>query len=297
MVKFSVKFKNQYKVIRFFLICFFITACFSSNEKQQSTVIPDLKKANAVIGGEQVSQGEFEFMVNIWMHNSDYTDHLCGGSLIQKKWVLTAAHCILEDVNDISEGIVSKKDLSLFIGGRHFKGTDGRQLNIKNILVHPDFSWPHYDIALIELSEPVEDITPILINQEPIQDQQLPQNATAIGWGLIDEQGQKYPELLQKIQLPLVSRKVCNEDYLVKQRQWVIGADMICAKTNLGKSATCAGDSGGPLVQMRDDRLVQIGVVSWGAACRLAYIHNQSDTEGYADVASAAAWILSTISN
>lgn len=271
----------------------FLTACFSSIQKSQQ--INNNENINSVIGGVTSTDHKYDFAVNIWMHSPDYTDHLCGASLVSKKWVLTAAHCVLEDVSEVGLGTVKPSQLTLYIGGHQFSGKDGRVLSVKNILVHPQFKWPNYDVALIQINESVDDISPVLVNQKVISDDQLPQSANAVGWGLIDEEGLKYPELLQQIELPLVSRKICNEDYLVRSRNWTIGLDTICAKTNMGKNATCAGDSGGPLVQFENNQPVQIGVVSWGAACRPAFKLHQSDVEGYADVAAAAAWILKTI--
>jgi len=277
-----------------------ITACFSPKEKASDVrYVASAQKNTAIIGGQDVIDGEYQFLVNIWMNNTDLNDHLCGGSLIHKRWVLTAAHCVLEDTTDVKAGVVKTKDLTLFIGGRNFKGGDAKAYFAKNIFVHPKFEWPYNDVALIELTESVDDVVPVVINQEPISDKQIirQSQAIAVGWGLIDQRGEKYPDKLQKVQLPLMSRQQCAQDYLVVQRQWHIGEEMLCAKTNIGLNATCAGDSGGPLLQMQNDRLVQIGIVSWGAACRIAFMQKQSDTEGYADVANAAAWILSTIQN
>ena len=41
-----------------------------------------------IVGGVEATKGEFPFIVSL---QSSYGSHFCGGSLIKKNWVLTAA--------------------------------------------------------------------------------------------------------------------------------------------------------------------------------------------------------------
>lgn len=280
----------MFKVFILIMTTLFLMSC-----DHDSVGIYSSESKNFVIGGAKASVGDYPFAANIWMYSKDYTDHLCGGSLIDKNWILTAAHCVLEDATDKSLGVVKKSELTVYLRGMKFSGSDATKYSVKTIVVHPKYEWPHYDVALIQLNESVLDITPVPLNQRPLDDSLNNTQVAAIGWGLMDTRGEKYADVLQKINLQLISRKECSDDYLVKKRNWSIGADMLCAKTNMGTTATCAGDSGGPLLQKINGRDVQIGIVSWGAACRIAFEKAPSDVEGYADVSAALSWILETI--
>lgn len=72
------------------------------------------------------------------------------------------------------------------------------------------------------------------------------------------QEGGSAPTQLYGVEIPIVDRKECNQDY-----DGLIEADMICAGIPEGGKDSCQGDSGGPVVI--DGKLV--GVVSWGFGC------------------------------
>jgi trypsin len=84
--------------------------------------------------------------------------------------------------------------------------------------------------------------------------------AMVSGWGSLGSGGS--PDVLHAVDVPLVSDKVCDENY-----GGIDAETMICAGEE-GRDS-CQGDSGGPLVCGEEGSEVLCGVVSWGIGCAL----------------------------
>ncbi len=253
--------------------------------------------SQAIIGGQPVTTNQYPFVVNIWLNSPEdfFVGHLCGASLIHSHWVLTAAHCLLQDVTDKTQGTLKTQEMTLFLGSLQSTGQGGTSLKAKRVLIHPQFNWPAYDVALIELTDDVKEVNPVRLASSDIHFIENQGMATVVGWGLIDEQGHTESKVLRAVTLPLVSTESCAQDPYVQKRKWPLGIETICARTQMGTVASCHGDSGGPLFQNLDGNFVQIGIVSWGSACNLADQGNQADVEGYSNVAAAFPWIQSQV--
>ena len=188
----------------------------------------------------------------------------CGGTLINSRYVLSAAHC-LEDPRRRKPGklIVTLGDHDWTVSGEW----PDMQIGVEEVKLHPKFRQGalfNYDYAIIKLNRPVD-----FQRYDWIRPACLPQGnrdyvnhtARVSGWGVIDPDTKKQSTVLQSIEVDIMSNKECVKGYNSKD----ITSNMICARAP-GADA-CYGDSGGPLTVQEEGRAVLAGVVSWGLEC------------------------------
>ncbi|XP_036911116.1 plasma kallikrein [Sturnira hondurensis] len=217
------------------------------------------KTAMRVVGGTNSSWGEWPWQVSLQVQLNS-PKHVCGGSIIGDRWVLTAAHCFhgipYSDTWRIYGGLLNLSAIT--------KETPFSQ--IKEIITHENYSVSEntHDIALIKLEAPLnftEFQKPICL--PPKDDTNIvDSNCWITGWGFTRERGE-IQNILQKAKVPLVTKEECQKRY----RDYKITKQMICAGYKEGGIDACKGDSGGPLVCQRNKMWHLVGVTSWGEGC------------------------------
>ncbi|MCX7089277.1 MAG: serine protease [Methylococcales bacterium] len=203
-----------------------------------------------IIGGSKANINDWPWITAL-VFRSDILV-FCGGSLIAKNWVLTAAHCVYNKTGT---------ELDVIINPPLLQSGSGERIAIKQIIVHPLFNriTLQNDIALLKLAspsaaEPLETL-PDYSNQD-----EAGMSATALGWGNTSTYRQIFPDNLQQVMMPIVSNAVC------KEHMTGIYDTMLCAGFAEGGKDTCEGDSGGPLVvyDAESRSLRQAGITSFG---------------------------------
>ena len=236
-----------------------------------------------IIGGSEAVEDRHSYAVLLL----GVSGGSCGGSLIARDVVLTAAHC--EGVTDYA------------VLGRHDPNDDdGEVIAVREVLPHPSYSNEtlNYDFMVLFLAgaSTADNVITVKLNADPSVPS-VGQNLTVMGWGDTDVRpGYTLPDVLMNTNVNVISNEECDasEGYDETGEYWTykgyITEDMICAEAN--GTDSCQGDSGGPLVIKGDGGAedVQVGVVSYGFGCGAAQFPGV-----YARVSHEYEWIQSQL--
>jgi len=213
-----------------------------------------------IVGGQKAAEGEFPWMA----HLNGRLD--CGATLIGDEWILTAAHCVVDEDGKS----IPVENLELAVGAFRLDQSSIFQ-QVEQVIIHPGFDnhTMENDIALLRLETPLgENVQPIQWNSDP----RIPApyaEAVVIGWGSLLPGGDN-TDILHKVTLPVVSQERANDP---KAYDGSILPSMLAAGLVQGGKDSCQGDSGGPLILDVNGKWLQVGIVSWGKGCGEPYAY------------------------
>eukprot|EP00092_Neocalanus_flemingeri_P107358 GFUD01137800.1.p1 GENE.GFUD01137800.1~~GFUD01137800.1.p1 ORF type:complete len:395 (-),score=97.10 GFUD01137800.1:165-1349(-) len=261
-----------------------------------------------VIGGEEAGVNEFPWAALLSIQARGKVPERCGGSLINDRFVVTAAHCI---------PLSADMDITVYLG-EHNTRTSQETTTFKTTARPYRYQkhWSYkldrkkgnlvYDFALLELTEPVDwarypHIRPVCLPGEEERDYSG-EFATLVGWGstLVNYEvlrnslvkgvpSRNLSNSLQKLEVRLMRQSKCQDVFQEAKLDIRISESNLCAVSELGDS--CAGDSGGGLF-MRNQRgyYELVGVTSYGVGCNSSSIGLKIPGV-YSRVSKAVNWI------
>uniref|UniRef100_A0A667ZNB5 pancreatic elastase n=1 Tax=Myripristis murdjan TaxID=586833 RepID=A0A667ZNB5_9TELE len=189
-----------------------------------------------VVGGEVAAPNSWPWQISLQYKSGSRFYHTCGGSLIRRGWVMTAAHC----VDSTYRVVLGEHDLNSNSGREQY-------ISVGTIYIHPRWNSNNvasgWDIALLRLSSEASLNSYVQLASLPPSGQILPHNNPCYitGWGRTATGGNLSAQLKQAY-LPVVDHKTCSS-----YGWWgsTVKESMVCAGG--GAEAGCNGDSGGPL--------------------------------------------------
>ena len=224
-----------------------------------------------IIGGSFAKPHEFPWIVGV-VDNSGK----CGGTIISKNLVITAAHCVSRIDETYSD------ELFIYMGKSDLTSSFIRKEIVKSILIHPQYieSIHYNDIALLRLSKDIKFnhfVEPVALPNEGILDD-YDGLMIAAGWGFsLDLTNKidffKNQSILVKEKQEFIIQRAADPHDLMKLKMIfnaectttsAIGHNEFCAAGRKQPiiEGICNGDSGSPLMKKRNGRIEIIGIAS-----------------------------------
>jgi secreted trypsin-like serine protease len=229
-----------------------------------------------IVGGTAVPKGKYPFMAALLdkRRAGDAFDELfCGGTLIDKDSVLTAAHCLVNPKPDKLEVVVGRTALN-----QH----RGQLQSVSRRFIHPRYSRNGYDAAVLKLSRPVKSIKPIKLATAKQNNLEEPAHIlTTAGWGVVKQRPGPFDVRtfrMQEVSVPVVSDSRAKRAYQSQGLKYLPSLQVAAGKKGNG---ACFGDSGGPLFDSGSG--TQVGITSHGAggcgAARYPAVYTEVNNE------------------
>lgn len=255
-----------------------------------------------IVGGNNTYEGEFPWAVSIQRHGN----HHCGGVIVGRRWVLTAAHCVRSQL--VGNLVVRTGGHTLSRSINNINSHLERDYLVEQIVMHDDFSrydnltasqmkssanTNNADIALLKLKSDIQwnELAWPVCFPDRESGNFSGHDAIVIGWGKLSEKSEDFSNELQKVKLNIIDNKVCQNWFRQAGREMPIDDRIICAGFKNGGKDACHGDSGGPLLSKINGHYVVVGVVSTGIGCARPLLPGL-----YSRVSSYISWIERHIS-
>ncbi|EDW28005.1 GL27273 [Drosophila persimilis] len=225
-----------------------------------------------VTGGTAATAGSWPWIVTL---QNVYGYHICGGVIIDKDWILTAASCVAG---------LRPRNVIVVTGTTDWWDLYAIYYIVDSIHVHCNFDQPlyHNDVALLHMADSIEfNENTTSITLADIDELQEGEKLTFAGWGSPTASG-TYERYLQEASGTYVPVEQCRTELGGTED---VDLGHVCVQLAAGKGA-CHGDTGGPLID-EQNRLVGIG--NWGVPCGLGYPDVYARTAFYHD------WLRTTM--
>ncbi|XP_010358376.2 coagulation factor VII isoform X2 [Rhinopithecus roxellana] len=231
--------------------------------------IPILEKRNTskpqgrIVGGTVCPKGECPWQVLLLVNGAQ----LCGGTLINTLWVVSAAHCF--------DKIKSWRNLTAVLGEHDLSEHEGDEQSrrVAQVIIPSTYvpGTTNHDIALLRLQRPVvltDHVVPLCLPERTFSERTLAfvRFSLVSGWGQLLDRGATALELMA-LSVPRLMTQDCLQQSRKVDASPNITEYMFCAGYSDGSKDSCKGDSGGPHATRYRGTWYLTGVVSWGQGC------------------------------